>query len=526
MLAVADHRQVFSGDEWTVASSNNLPGLGCQSHTLATGGSVKTSVAAGNTRGPPIACRSIQKDPWRRPSVPQPRDLSQGDPNDPAKKKADRAEGEAEIASMMIAAAVSILVHDSGRANDNHTLQSDLCEMILPRLRTNLDFMPSPVIERPGLLIRDSFRFSDAMLIVPPLLVHGLQFFDGVRTELDMEVEFTRLVGGADIGNVAHHLAKELSEAGFLEDETYAKLKDRRLMAFAESPVRKAVHAGSAYPGEIEPLREVMQRYLGVPTAQSGVMGIAAPHVSPEGGWHSYRAAYQSLTPDFRGRTFVVLGTSHYGEPGKFGLTRKPFETPFGRTRIDDALVAELETQPAVLMEDYCHAIEHSIEFQVVFLQAIYGPDVRILPILCGSFGKSILEGGIPEDDPAVNRFLEALREIAEREDDRLFWVMGVDMAHMGARYGDIFAARADQDEMVIVGERDRLRIEQVMASDVRGFWDLVKENRDDLKWCGSSTLYTFMKAVPQARGTLHKYEQWNIDEKSVVSFAGMSFAR
>jgi hypothetical protein len=33
------------------------------------------------------------------------------------------------------------------------------------------------------------------------------------------------------------------------------------------------------------------------------------------------------------------------------------------------------------------------------------------------------------------------------------------------------------------------------------------------------------MKAVPQACGTLHRYEQWNIDENSVVSFAGISFA-
>jgi hypothetical protein len=30
---------------------------------------------------------------------------------------------------------------------------------------------------------------------------------------------------------------------------------------------------------------------------------------------------------------------------------------------------------------------------------------------------------------------------------------------------------------------------------------------------------------VPRARGSLHRYEQWNIDENSVVSFAGISFA-
>ena len=53
-----------------------------------------------------------------------------------------------------------------------------------------------------------------------------------------------------------------------------------------------------------------------------------------------------------------------------------------------------------------------------------------------------------------------------------------------------------------------------------------LQERNDELKWCGSSPLYTFLKAVPQARGELHRYEQWNIDEQSVVSFAGISFSR
>ncbi len=97
-------------------------------------------------------------------------------------------------------------------------------------------------------------------------------------------------------------------------------------------------------------------------------------------------------------------------------------------------------------------------------------------------------------------------------------------MAHMGARYGDTFAAQAGLDEMARVAERDMLRIERVNMSDPRGFWDLVKENKDDLKWCGSAPVYTFLKAVPGAQGTLHRYQQWDIDEQSVVSFAGMSF--
>ena len=386
--------------------------------------------------------------------------------------------------------------------------------------------MVSPDPNQPGLLIRDSFRYSDLMLVIPPPLVSSLGFFDGSRTDLDLQEELKHSPNIPDSKPLAAQLIEALSNAGFLLDERYAELKESRHRAFAESPVREATFAGSAYPAELGPLQSVMQKYLAsTGTASGNLIGIAAPHVSPEGGWKCYQAAYSALTPELHDRTFVVLGTSHYGEPDKFGLTRKPFQTPYGTTIANDSLVNRLADQPAVLMEDYCHVVEHSIEFQVLFLQAIYGPQVRVLPILCGSFGRHVNEGGYPEDNDSVKRFLGALGEIAARGQEQLTWVLGVDMAHMGVRYGDNFAARADRDEMTQVKERDEQRISRMIASDAQGFWGLVRENGDDdLKWCGSSAIYSFMKAAPQARGMPHRYEQWNIDEQSVVSFAGISF--
>jgi AmmeMemoRadiSam system protein B len=103
---------------------------------------------------------------------------------------------------------------------------------------------------------------------------------------------------------------------------------------------------------------------------------------------------------------------------------------------------------------------------------------------------------------------------------------MGVDMAHMGARYHDGFEAVAGEGKMQEVGARDEQRIERINAMDADGFWELVRERRDDLKWCGSSPFYAFMKTAGKARGELLKYEQWNIDENSVVSFAGMGFRK
>jgi hypothetical protein len=59
-------------------------------------------------------------------------------------------------------------------------------------------------------------------------------------------------------------------------------------------------------------------------------------------------------------------------------------------------------------------------------------------------------------------------------------------MAHMGARYHDQFTAVAGQGVMDEVGARDEERIARIAASDAAGFWELVRENQDDLKWCGS----------------------------------------
>ena len=77
---------------------------------------------------------------------------------------------------------------------------------------------------------------------------------------------------------------------------------------------------------------------------------------------------------------------------------------------------------------------------------------------------------------------------------------------------------------MADVADRDRARIERMSAIDGPGFWERVQERRDDLKWCGSSPVYTFLQTGTAACGQLLRYEQWNIDPQSVVSFAGMGF--
>lgn len=389
--------------------------------------------------------------------------------------------------------------------------------------------MPSPDPERPGLFIRDPYHYSDATLLVPPPLVPALEWFDGQSSTLDLRAELVRITGEIQVGEIEQHLFDALNDAGFLENDRYLSLKNKREAEFAAEPIREANFADSGYPATLPKLKTLLHKEIGASVGVPSTIAIAAPHASPDGGWGTYRAAYQALPAQQDGSdvTVVILGTSHYGAPEKFGLTRKNFSTPFGAAETNVALVNELSenARDAVTMEDYCHAVEHSIEFQVVMLQHVYGPKVRILPILCGPFVKSIYEnGGMPEDTPRVARFFDALGNMAAREGKRLLWVLGVDMAHMGRRYSDEFRATANLGEMLAIEQRDRERIGKIADADIKSYWSLVQERKDDLKWCGSAPFYMFLKVMPNVKGELLDYHQWQIDPQSVVSFGALRF--
>ena len=153
------------------------------------------------------------------------------------------------------------------------------------------------------------------------------------------------ITGELEVGQLGQHLVETLSAAGFLEDAAYEEMQQARKREFASAAVREPTHAGSAYPADPGEMRQAMGKWMDGVQAQAHANGglltgdppvgdlfaIAAPHVSPQGGWQSYRAAYGMLRPEHKDRTFVILATSHYGEPETFGLTRKTGSAPPSR---------------------------------------------------------------------------------------------------------------------------------------------------------------------------------------------------
>lgn len=356
-------------------------------------------------------------------------------------------------------------------------------------IRPEIDAFPSDDPQQPGLVLHDPTGIATAMLLIPPGLVPAL-----AQDPLPPE------------------LAEALSEAGFLEDDNFARMFE----AFARAETLPARHGGPGnYPTDGVALRRLFDTWFAEAGTARPLHAIASPHASPEPARGSYVSAYSALAASLtraeaQEKTFVVLGTSHQGARDRFGMTRKRFATPVGesRTRVPERLAA------LAAMEDPCFAVEHSIEFQVVFLQYLYGPDIEIVPILCG-----------PLTSPR-HPFLEELGEWSAKEGDRLRWVLGVDMAHKGPRYGDREARRAYTDSMVEIEERDRGRIASLAAGDQAEFWAQVRERNDDLNWCGTAPFYSYLAAHPGVRGELLTYEHWQIDPRSVVTFAGMSFEK
>ena len=178
-------------------------------------------------------------------------------------------------------------------------------------------------------------------------------------------------------------------------------------------------------------------------------------------------------------------------------------------------------------LEDYCHAVEHSIEFQVVFLQHLYGPRVRILPVLCGAVLGGAARGRAPESQRRASPASSARWASSRR-------ASGAAVLRAGRR---LRARRAAATATPARRGRTRARWRRWRNGTDARVTDRRRRRRGFLeagdasaattisKWCGSSPLYTFLRAVPEARGRSLRYEQWNIDEASVVSFGALHFS-
>ncbi len=313
--------------------------------------------------------------------------------------------------------------------------------------------------------------------------------------------------------------------------------EDRRIREdFKKSPIRSMVLAGESYEDDPSRLEKDIRGYFRKPdgpgdplesSPKTRLSGIIAPHIDFRRGGNCYAYAHKTIRESAEADLFLILGTAHAPTKMPFALTRKHFETPWGVVETDRGFLADFERGcPLNFYEDeFVHKTEHSIELQLVFLQALRPKErpFRIVPILCGSFHEAIVRDLSPLDLPGVREFLEALRKAKAGTSREICVLASADLAHVGIRFGD--PEPPNPLTLQTLADEDRRLLEPVRKLDGEGFFKFLRQEKDRRKICGSSAIYTLTHLIDARGGELLKYDQSvEPNSQAVVTFASFAF--
>lgn len=152
--------------------------------------------------------------------------------------------------------------------------------------------------------------------------------------------------------------------------------------------VRPAAVAGAFYPGEAGVLKHDIQAMLASAAAPADATlpkAMIVPHAGYIYSGPIAASAYARLIPlRHQIKRVVLLGPVHrvpvrgLALPGVDG-----FETPLGSIALDQQAMAQVASMPQVVESFPAHAMEHSLEVQLPFLQMVLD-DFSLVPLAVG----------------------------------------------------------------------------------------------------------------------------------------------
>jgi MEMO1 family protein len=155
------------------------------------------------------------------------------------------------------------------------------------------------------------------------------------------------------------------------------------------SSVRPAAVAGMFYPGDARALAAEVDDLLGgvgVPVPRLGYpKALIVPHAGYiYSGPTAARAFDELIAARGSVRRVVLLGPTHrVAVRGLAATSAAAFATPLGTVRIDTDALREVSDLPQVVTSDAAHALEHSLEVQLPFLQTVLG-EFALAPFAVG----------------------------------------------------------------------------------------------------------------------------------------------
>jgi len=401
--------------------------------------------------------------------------------------------------------------------------------MQLPRVRRDLEFFPVQHQGQQLVLIRDALGLVEEGKAVGLPLYQIMAFLDSGATFKDLQMALMRQRGGVLVSrDEINGLLAYLDQSFLLDTHRYREARDRIVADFTSRTVRPCSHSGKSYPADPQELTELLDQILASrparPLPDGRIAALVAPHIDLTVGAGGYSTAYQTLKGEAPSR-IILLGVGHHLQNGLFSVTDKAFETPLGTTQADPQAVAQLREsgRDIIAPNDFVHRSEHSIEFQVLFLQhVLQDPTATVIPILCGS-----VQAGIPEYSRQAYQdtsgpFLETLRALVQEPGLNTLILAGVDFSHIGPKFGhDRPAQSIERDSRI----HDQNLMSNLVGIDPNGFWEESRTVQDRFNVCGFSALACLLEVMPECRGEILHYEIWHEPPtRSAVSFASAVF--
>ena len=382
--------------------------------------------------------------------------------------------------------------------------------------------------------MKDPTGISPGVVIVPPETFFLISMMDGTNSIRDLQAAYMRKYAELLFSDKLEGLIQKLDASYLLDNVRFQDHLRRLREEFKKANVRKPAFSGGGYEENPDRLKEQLRGYFidqegpGLPEEKAdakAVRGIIAPHIDFARGGVCYAYAYKTLAQRATADLYVILGTCHTPMQNPLALTKKGFETPLGIAVVDTELAQSVAEQfPYDSFEDeFSHRGEHSIEFQVLFLQYVLAEtEFTILPILCRSFHETIQQGSSPMQDTAYRQSIDALKEVLFAMPTACL-VASVDLAHVGPQFGG--TEKVTPGVLADVKSRDLEMLIHVQELDAEGFYQSIIRERDERNICGLPPIYTFLHLIRAQKGELLRYQQWcDPQGTGTVTFTSMAF--
>lgn len=401
-----------------------------------------------------------------------------------------------------------------------------------PRLRP-LEIVPARSGEQELLLISDPLGVLPQPVAFRIEVLGLLQLLDGSLSIQDISALLARESKDVRAAGFVRELIGQLDRLLLLDSPRFHQAYDALRDEYHRLEIRQAAHEGASYPANPEEARAFLDEHVkrastmkaASPASRGTPRALLVPHLDPRRAGPAIARGWLEVESDVPSPLRVIVyGVGHALFGDMLALTRKHFETPFGRvacdTRFVDALAVRLGD--AAYASELSHREEHSIEFQALYLKHRFPQRrVELVPILCGGFHELLDQGQTPRDAAVLETLIQAVRETeAELGGDTLH-VASVDLSHVGVRFGD-----PEPDERVLkeVDEKDHAALEAARRGDAEGWYQSIAAHQDSSRICGWGATYVMLRACEPPEGRLLDYQVSRENGGSLVSVATLAW--